>query len=255
MSTVSCFGRLLLRLGATLLLIQSTCLIFFGEATIDMNLKEMQFVSDHLTKKECRMLVELLSFKTYYFKDLPSGRGLPDISCLRLLLQWDREGGRGQTSVELVIRLKQLGKTDVANELSSRVFSDKERALENSALENQYKKKVPPEDRILSLKDRPAPRYETAESYDDVDTNPWPAWRIAAVTLGSVTVFGLIVWRIVVFCKIKVKCKTPKCWIFLRQNAPLYLFGQPPKKLPRELQERKELLLAEARAAGDPRIL
>lgn len=254
MSTVSVFERLLLRLGAALLLFHSTGFLPFGEATYDMNLKEMQFVADHLTKKECRKLIEILSLDTFFVHGQPSGAGVPDVSCLRLLLQWDREGGKGQSIVELVIRLKQMGKTDLANELSTRVFGDKERALEKSALENQYKKRIPADDKILSMKDKPAPTFDSAGSSDDFETDRWPAWRIAAVTLGAITVAALIVWRVIVFCKIKVKCKKPKCWIFLRQNAPLYLFGQPPKKLPRELQERKELLLAEARAAGDPRI-
>jgi hypothetical protein len=91
----------------------------------DMNLQQLQYVADHLTEKQCRQLSEALSMDGMLLDHQASGIDEKDLSCLRLLLLYDRsDKGRAKSFVDVAIRLRQIGRPEVADQLSQMVYSE-----------------------------------------------------------------------------------------------------------------------------------
>ena len=91
-----------------------------------MNLREMQFVSDHLTEHECRKLSEALSMEDYVLDHTVTGRNEKNVSCITLLLTWDRsELGRARSFHRLSLRLSQIGRKDLSQKLAQFVYDEK----------------------------------------------------------------------------------------------------------------------------------
>jgi hypothetical protein len=113
-------------------------------ATIDLNLQEFQYIVDHLTTRECRKLVAALNDPNFELEInmAAAERAIPeDISCLRLLLHWNSQPGKGKGSshVTLVRRLKQLGHDELAVWLSGTVFRQLRGDLNRTLLMNPFK--------------------------------------------------------------------------------------------------------------------
>jgi len=91
-----------------------------------MNLRELQFVSDHLTEMECRKLSEALSMEDYVLDHALTGSREKNVSCITLLLTWDRSNyGRARSFHRLSLRLSQIGRKDLADKLSQLVYGEK----------------------------------------------------------------------------------------------------------------------------------
>ncbi|XP_034937326.1 uncharacterized protein [Chelonus insularis] len=96
-------------------------------STIDVNIGELQYLAIHLDPYECRRLIAALHYTSY---DLPkdiSGavrKVHEDIPCFQHLLHWNTSPteGRGKTHADLVLRLRQLNRKDLADWLSKIVF-------------------------------------------------------------------------------------------------------------------------------------
>lgn len=111
-------------------------------ALIDVNIHELQYVSDHLTYQECQRLSASLRLKTW---DLPgniTGRGEPAVPCLLLLLRYDKEQGRGKTFHDLARRIQQIGRTDISKRLSRMVLLKKAGAIRKDFLDDPFKKMI-----------------------------------------------------------------------------------------------------------------
>nr|CAI5866856.1 unnamed protein product [Callosobruchus analis] len=97
--------------------------------TIDINAVELQYLADHLTEEECRRLVAAAHFKTY---EVPNPldqaeRKIPkDVPCIDLLHHWNskKNEGKGETHEALQHRLRQMGKTELADWLGKTVFRE-----------------------------------------------------------------------------------------------------------------------------------
>jgi len=63
----------------------------------------------------------------------------PNVSCLSLLLLWDRTAGRGESFQMIAVRLRQLGRADVANQLSKSVYGEKDGAVEDAFFNSPFK--------------------------------------------------------------------------------------------------------------------
>ena len=103
------------------------------EATYDLNLHQLQYVSDHISETECRKLSEALSMEGVLLRHPVSGVNEKDLSCIRLLLLWDRsDRGRGNSFNDISIKLRQIGRADVANELSKMVHGEKANQVQSA---------------------------------------------------------------------------------------------------------------------------
>ena len=95
-----------------------------ASATFDMNIHQMMMVSDHLTVDECRRLSEGLHMTHYQTEHPLTGKNESNVPCLDLLLHWDRNEGRGKTFLDLALRLKQIGRAELASKLSKSVYHE-----------------------------------------------------------------------------------------------------------------------------------
>ncbi|XP_015928943.2 uncharacterized protein [Parasteatoda tepidariorum] len=115
----------------------------FSEATFDVNEKQLQMVADSLSMDECRKLSESLHQDGYVRDHIPSGKSEPhNVSCLRLLQYWDTHEGKFKSVQLLVIRLKQLGHYDIANQLSASVSHEKVYEVHELFLDDPFKNKI-----------------------------------------------------------------------------------------------------------------
>jgi len=95
-------------------------------ATFDLNLRQMQFVSDHLTELECRKLSEALKMEDYLLDHPLTGKDEKNVSCITLLLAWDRSDyGRARSFHRLSLRLSQIGRKDLSQKLAQLVYDEK----------------------------------------------------------------------------------------------------------------------------------
>ncbi|KAH0955163.1 hypothetical protein HN011_009755 [Eciton burchellii] len=95
--------------------------------TIDVNLREFEYLAARLDPFECRRLVAALHYTTYDLpKNLAAAERMVDenISCLRQLLHWNSTPmeGRGDTHVAIIHRLRQLNHNDLADWLGKTAF-------------------------------------------------------------------------------------------------------------------------------------
>ena len=111
-------------------------------ALIDLNIHELQYISDHLTYQECCRLSAALYLQTW---DLPgniTGSSEPVAPCLMLLLRYDRGLGRGKTFHDLARRIKQIGRTDIAQKLSQMVMHKRAEAIQKDFLDDPFQKMI-----------------------------------------------------------------------------------------------------------------
>ncbi|GAB1602703.1 uncharacterized protein LOC106879591, partial [Argonauta hians] len=115
---------------------------------IDMNIYELQYVSDHLTSEECKYLVSALQRNTWKLPKnrikKPESSSEPFIPCLVLLLSYDQNKGKHKTFHELALRLHQIGKKDLAQKLSKMIFHKKAEDIKTNYLDNSFRKLINP---------------------------------------------------------------------------------------------------------------
>ena len=64
-----------------------------------------------------------------------SGSEEKDLSCIRLLLLWDRgEHGQGKSFNNLSIKLRQIGEPELADKISDMVFTEEADAVCNNSI-------------------------------------------------------------------------------------------------------------------------
>ncbi|KAK4874916.1 hypothetical protein RN001_014276 [Aquatica leii] len=97
------------------------------KATVDLNLPELEYLANHLHSEECRKLVASLHFKSYekpQALEVAEINVSKDIPCIRLLLHWNSQPGegKGETHEILQHRLRQIGRSDLADWIGKTVF-------------------------------------------------------------------------------------------------------------------------------------
>lgn len=109
---------------------------------MDLNFKELQYIASELTHKECRKLAEALHSTDLFMLHNRNFTGShePKKTCMFLLLKYDRKEGKGESFIELDIRLREIGRNDLAEKLSKLVYHEKALALKENFLDDPFKK-------------------------------------------------------------------------------------------------------------------
>lgn len=115
--------------------------------TIDLTLPEFQYLANHLTKDECRKLIASLHFASFDLNQNVENaeNALPeDISCLKLLLHWNASPNEGQgiSHEKVSLRLRQMGRHDLADWLDKAVLQELEEEIVEMADEFKNKEMV-----------------------------------------------------------------------------------------------------------------
>lgn len=113
-------------------------------STIDLTLPEFQYLANHLTKDECHKLITLLHFDSFDpIKNVENAENaIPeDIGCLKLLLHWNASPneGRGITHEKVSLRLRQMGRHELADWLDKAVLQELEEEIVDTA--DEFKSK------------------------------------------------------------------------------------------------------------------
>ncbi|XP_030750950.1 uncharacterized protein LOC115878562 [Sitophilus oryzae] len=162
--------------------------------TIDLNTAELQYLADHLTPEECRRLVAAAHFHGFEEPNAldKADRKVPkDILCIDHLHHWNAQQGegKGETHEVLEHRLRQMGKTELADWLGKIVFRQLGIDLENAINKEiiDYTEKLSTESAILALEPL-QPKIENPTEYNIIDT------FLYALAIGiSLTIIGLSV--------------------------------------------------------------
>lgn len=162
------------------------CLVL---ATFDLNIFELEMVADHLTTEECRQLSEALHMKHFRLDHPVSGQDEPDLPCLDLLLQWDRGEAYNQSFLDLPLRLKEIGRHDLASTLSKTVYHEKSEAVRTAFLDDPFKELISKDPELLDESPRAA--VQTADSY--ARWRPVHSWSVAAIVVSTTCVVLLLI--------------------------------------------------------------
>lgn len=176
--------------------------ILFGDATIDINLSELQHIADHLHPDECRRLVASLHFNSYEEPNSldQAERKVPkDVPCVQMLIHWNSQAGegRGQTHEVVMRRLNQLGRRDLADWLGRTVFNQLGKDLEHS-LDDPF--------RDLAENDENTHKYTLGPTYEPInDSDPSEWWAIDTILYVLITglilltfiILGVVLFRLV----------------------------------------------------------
>lgn len=168
-------------------------LISFKECTIDINIRQLQYLADHMSAEECRRLFASLYFDS---DDIPIelddaqeeiSRNIP---CIKLLVKWNSGveswEGQGETHAFLKHRLTQLGYYDLADWLGKSVFQQLGKQV-NMSLQ------VEPH---LKAKPLTTPKaFKTSET--KVDDKHWTKFD----SIISVALFGMVFITLAAFCR------------------------------------------------------
>ncbi|KAK3583579.1 hypothetical protein CHS0354_039397 [Potamilus streckersoni] len=148
-------------------------------------------VADHLSMAECRKLSEALRQKEFLLTNNVTGSQEPNKTCIYLLLRWDRTDGKGRTFEDLDLRLRQIGRSDVANKLSVAVLHEDAVELNKKILDDPFKDMIPKESVLLDIS------IETSKLNIDKREYAEPEligpWQIICIVIGLLSVFVLVV--------------------------------------------------------------
>ncbi|XP_026468924.1 uncharacterized protein LOC113372797 [Ctenocephalides felis] len=185
------------------------------KCTIDMNLSEIEYIADHLEPQECKELAALLHFKAYNApKDLHiAERKISDeIPCIRLLLHYNIEKGEGKgaTHVDMEIRLRQIGREDLANWLGRTVFHQLAVTLNKTILgEAPLEENSTTEMDTDTTTDEAFRRDPQIDNWTFVDSL---SWTVIIVILG---VTFIITCRLIF---IEIRTKHADKWVYIRHG-------------------------------------
>ncbi|PVD31637.1 hypothetical protein C0Q70_07054 [Pomacea canaliculata] len=115
-------------------------LIALSEQSVDLNLRQLQFVSDHLTPKECdELALALTETGVQVIPPVHEKSAQHEKPCLVMLTDWSRGKGQNQTVDELALRLHEIGRPDVAQRLSKAVYGETNFQLHRFFLDDPFK--------------------------------------------------------------------------------------------------------------------
>ena len=188
----------------TLLFISISVLLSLVTCTKDLNIHHIQFVADHITTSECHKLATILYHTEFEItatrtnnSGSPTDENKNDIKtvvtdttqpCIALLLKWDRTAGYGKTFNDLILRLGQIKRGDVADRLAKAVYTEETSELERKFLNNPFKKNVPKDSFLLDNKPKKRKQtpVKTDESLDGLE--------ILGIVLGALTIVIVTVY-------------------------------------------------------------
>ncbi|XP_054720854.1 uncharacterized protein LOC129230477 [Uloborus diversus] len=154
-------------------------------ATFDINPQQLQMVADSLKMNECRKLSESLHQQEFKMDHDPTGNLEPkDVSCLRLLEHWNTHEGKDETFHQLALRLRQLGRKDIADRLSESVSDEKVHEVRETFLDDPFKSRIHTNSPLL----QESPHVETQLPTQIID-DQWTIYEIGqAVVISAITV-------------------------------------------------------------------
>lgn len=84
--------------------------------TIDMHIPELEYIANHLTSQECRLLVASLHFSELLQKVSE------DVPCITMLIKWNNVKDDDTTHEVVAYELRRMGKRELADWLGATVF-------------------------------------------------------------------------------------------------------------------------------------
>lgn len=128
----------------TIIYLYFTLLLKVVDCTVDVNLAELEYISNQLTPMECETLDKYLHSSTYEVTTNLKFFSFGERTCLEILIHWNSSPneGLGETHSVLSHRLKQIGRKDLADWLSNIVFQRLSIKLNKTVLENPFKEVI-----------------------------------------------------------------------------------------------------------------
>lgn len=104
-------------------------IVSYSLATVDLTFPELQHLANHMTKEECNKLMAALHFNSFnLIQDIENAENMipEEVSCLKLLCHWNASPGEGLggTHERVSLRLRQIGRHDLAAWLDSAVLRE-----------------------------------------------------------------------------------------------------------------------------------
>ncbi|KAL3876917.1 hypothetical protein ACJMK2_034698 [Sinanodonta woodiana] len=148
-------------------------------------------VADHLSVTECRKLSEALRHKEFLLMNNVTGSQEPNKTCIYLLLMWDRTDGKGRTFEDLDLRLRQIGRTDIANKLSVAVLHEDAVELNKKIMNDPFKDMIPKDSVLLDAAGDTIKLNIDKREYSEPELIG--SWEIIYIIIGLVSVVVLLV--------------------------------------------------------------
>lgn len=141
------------------------------------------------------------------------------VSCLRLLEHWNTHEGKRQSFHQLALRLRQLGKKDVADRLAKSVSSEKIAEVQESFLSDPFKSRIHTNSPLL----QESPHVETPEPKSE-EVQHWSAFE----TIVCVFIMLTGVLLLFILCMCLLKCFLPDSYARMRASFYLTFTGDRP---------------------------
>lgn len=163
----------------SILVLKYVFLVSHTVCIIDMNNEQLKHIANHLTEKDCRRLIASLHFSSY---ELPANltkyeAKIPKAPCIDLILQYSEGNepwqGENKTHEQISRRLRQIGKSDLANWVGKTVFHQLAKDINDTLLQNpfaEYRTQSALNTKLLNDKDT---FVET--EWDNIDIMLWMA--------------------------------------------------------------------------------
>ena len=178
----------LLRIVIILLLYQASNV----QTTIDLNIRELQYIAYELTFTECKLLSEALQKQSWFLEEPLSGHGqlANNETCLNMLVRWDRTAGKGKTFNDLSRRLRQIGRGDIAARLSKNVYHEESLALHENFLDDPFRAKIATDSILL---DNDKTESKLTATHENIDTDSNHVWQILIIISVSISILILAI--------------------------------------------------------------
>ncbi len=158
------------------------------EGTFDLNDQELEMVADHLTQGECRRLVEALHMKHFRLDHSVSGLHEPNTSCIELLFRWNTHEGLKNSFLDLPLRLREIGRPNLAARLSTMVYHEKSEEVKLSLLNDPFKDLVHTDSPLL---EESPPGEHNIPAPPTMNT-VWTGWHTFCVILMLFSVLVIV---------------------------------------------------------------
>lgn len=177
-------------------------------------------MSSSESKINSSLPIPLPNFNVLNSTYLISGTAEPKgVSCLRLLEHWNTHEGKRQSFHQLALRLRQLGKKDVADRLAKSVSSEKIAEVQESFLSDPFKSRIHTNSPLL----QESPHVETPEP-EPKEVQHWTAFETIVSVFLSLT--GAVVLFIIGMSVLK--CFLPDSFARMRASFYLSFTGKRP---------------------------
>ncbi|KAL8584733.1 hypothetical protein ACOMHN_035653 [Nucella lapillus] len=167
------------------MVVVSVCVWALSQQTVDLNLRQLQYVADHLTVKECRRLITALYQMSFQLKESEMAPVKGRKPCLLRLTDWNKRGGEESTVEDLTVRLHQIGRTDVARDIAQAVYGETAREIHKYFLDNPFKETAnQPNSRLMEDEDEEEEKTKRMRAVDYIrNAKVQRRFALAAVTL------------------------------------------------------------------------